>query len=153
MRFGNLDFMKILKYNFGMASDVKTMEKRFKILETLNWDMDVSKEELLDLVLGKVSDVGGITRETLFLRSLERVAWHNLFVLWNSAEECCGLYTEKVRRGLRNDESRQKYDFIFGLLRGEPVQTPEWGSEYCERIRNAFLSDRWNRPEQRLLQA
>ncbi|MBQ6029723.1 MAG: hypothetical protein IJL24_09410, partial [Treponema sp.] len=78
-----------------MVSDVKTMEKRFKILETLNWDMDVSKEELLDLVLGKVSDVGGITRETLFLRSLERVAWHNLFVLWNNFDTVSQLSTRK----------------------------------------------------------
>ena len=137
--------MKILKYNFSMASDAKALEKRRQILETLNWDMDVSADELSDLVLGKIDEVGGITREALFLRSLERVAWHNLFLLWNSAEECCKLYTEKVRRGLRNDDARQKFDFVFGLLRGEPVQTPKWGSDYCERIRSAFLSDRWNR--------
>ena len=106
-----------------------TLEKRYQILETLNWDMDVSKEELQQLILGKIQEAGGLTREMLFLRSLERVAWHNLVQLWNGADECCKLYTETVRRGLRNNEFRKKYDFIFGLLRGKSVQVPEWGSE------------------------
>ena len=130
-----------------------TLEKRYQILETLNWDMDVSKEELQQLILGKIQEAGGLTREMLFLRSLERVAWHNLVQLWNGADECCKLYTETVRRGLRNNEFRKKYDFIFGLLRGKSVQVPEWGSEYCENLRCTFLSDRWNRTEQRVLQA
>ena len=130
-----------------------TSEKRNQILETLNWDMDISKEELQNLILGETAEVGGLTREMLFLRSLERVAWHNLVPLWNGIDECCKLYTENVRRGLRNNEFRQKYDFIFGLLRKKTVHAPEWGSEYCENIRHTFLSDRWNRPEQGLLQA
>ena len=72
------------------------------------------------------------------------VPWHNLVVLWGGAENCAKLYTEKVRRGLRNGDFRQKYDFAFGILRGEPVQAPRWGSEYCEKLRHTFVSDRWN---------
>lgn len=55
------------------------------------------------------------------------------------------LYTPKVRRGLRTDELRQHFDFVFGLLRGEAVQAPEWGSPYCEKLKRTFLSDRWKR--------
>lgn len=118
---------------------------KISILEPLCWDSSVSAETLLPLVDGTVSSVGGFSREALFLRSLERVPWHNLVVLWGGAENCAKLYTEKVRRGLRNDDFRQKYDFAFGILRGEPVQAPRWGSEYCEKLRLTFVSDRWNR--------
>ena len=114
-------------------------------LEPLCWDSSVSAEELLPLVEGVVSSVGDFSRESLFLRTLERVPWHNLIVLWNGAENCAELYTEKVRKGLRNEYFRQKYDFAFGILRGKPVQAPRWGSEYCEKLRRTFISDRWNR--------
>ena len=121
------------------------MVSKKEILECLNWDLSISVDDLLSLVEGGRSSVGGITRESLFLRSLERVAWHNLVPLWNGVNECCKLYTEKVRRGLRNERSREKFDFVFGLLRGEPVQAPRWGSERCQELQRTFLSDRWNR--------
>lgn len=81
---------------------------------------------------------------------LEPLCWDSsvsaetLLPLVDGTENCAKLYTEKVRRGLRNGDFRQKYDFAFGILRGEPVQAPRWGSEYCEKLRHTFVSDRWN---------
>ena len=118
---------------------------RYKILDNLMWDHNISVDELHKLVAGQADEAVGMTREMLFLRSLERVPWHNLVPLWYGTENCIRLYTPKVRRGLRNDELRKKFDFIFGLLRGESVRPPKWGSEYCEKLRRTFLSDRRNR--------
>lgn len=120
-------------------------EQKKEILENLNWDTSVSPGELLKLVNGNVQSVGGISREAMFLRTLERVPWHCLVFLWNGTENCEKLYTPTVRRGLRNERLRKKFDFVFGILRGEPVQAPEWGSEYCQQLKRTFLSDRWNR--------
>ena len=53
----------------------------------------------------------------MFLRTLERVPWHCLVFLWNGAENCEKLYTPIVRRGLRNERLRKKFDFVFGILR------------------------------------
>ena len=116
-----------------------------QILQSLNWDTNIPVSEMESLVKGNENEVGGLSREMLFLRCLERVAWHNLVPMWGGAKNCVKLYTEKVRKGLRNDKLRHKYDFVFGLLRGEPVQAARWDSEYCQDIRRTFLSDRWNR--------
>ena len=118
---------------------------RYEILSSLMWDYNIPINELSNLVDGTVQEAGGITRELFFLRCLERLPWHNLVPLWHGTKNFIDLYTPKVRRGLRNDELRRQFDFIFGTLRGETVQAPEWGSEYCEKLKRTFLSDRWNR--------
>lgn len=121
------------------------MEKQTKLIliESLNWDSDFTNEELYENIF---SQKNAFMRESFFLKSLERMAWHNLVPFWDGIENCNELYTEKVRRGLRSDEFRQKYDFVFGLLRKQSVQVPEWDSEYCRKLKETFLSDRWNRP-------
>jgi hypothetical protein len=53
-------------------------EQKKEILENLNWDASVSPGELLKLVNGNVQSVEGISRESMFLRTLERVPWHSL---------------------------------------------------------------------------
>ncbi len=116
------------------------------ILQAVNWDTNIPEKEMELLLNGDRDVVYGLTREALFLRCLERVAWHNLVPMWGGAENCAKLYTQRVRKGLRNNKMRHKYDFVFGLLRGEPVQPAGWDSEYCQDLRRTFLSDRWNRP-------
>ena len=119
----------------------------YNILQAVNWDTNIPEEEMEQLLNGSKDMVCGLSREALFIRCLERVAWHNLVPMWHGTENCAKLYTQKVRKGLRNDKLRQKYDFIFGLLRGEPVQAPKWDSEYCQELKRTFLSDRWNIPD------
>ena len=118
---------------------------RDEILKSLMWDYSIPITELSKLIHGTIQEAGGMTRELFFLRCLERVPWHNLVPLWHGTKNFIDLYTPKVRRGLRTDELRQHFDFIFGLLRGERVQAPEWGSPYCEKLKRTFLSDRWKR--------
>lgn len=116
-----------------------------QILQAVNWDTTICESELICLLDGRKDETGGMTREMLFLRCLERVAWHNLVSMWGGTENCTKLYTQRVRKGLRNDKLRHKYDFIFGLLRGESVQAAGWDSEYCQNLKRTFLPDRWNR--------
>ncbi|HPW95032.1 MAG TPA: hypothetical protein PLT31_07600 [Fibrobacteraceae bacterium] len=121
------------------------VSQKKEILASLNWDSSVTIDELLNLVEGKSLIEAGISRESFFLRCLERVPWHNLIVLWDGVENSKKLYTNNVRRGLRNGNLRRKFDFVFGILRGESVQAPEWSSEYCQKLKRTFLPDRWNR--------
>ena len=94
--------------------------------------------ELSKLIGGTVQEAGGMTRELIFLRCLERVPWHNLVPLRHGTKNFIDLYTPKVTKGLRTDELRQYFDFVFGLLRGERVQASEWGSPYCEKLKRRF---------------
>ena len=109
------------------------------------WDYNIPVEDLSCLVDGTAREAGSMTREMFFLRCLERLPWHTLVPLWHGTKNFIDLYTPKVRRGLRTNELRQQFDFIFGVLRGEAVEASEWGSPYCEKLKRTFLSDRWKR--------
>jgi len=111
---------------------------RDKILKSLMWDYTIPITELSKLIDGTVQEAGGRPRELFFLRCLERVPWHNLVPLRHGTKNFIDLYTLKVTKGLRTDELRQYFDFVFGLLRGERVQAPEWGSPYCEKLKRRF---------------
>ena len=75
------------------------------ILEPLCWDSSVITEELLPLVDGVVSSVGDFSRESLFLRTLERVPWYNLILLWNGAENCTKFIRKGAEKGFSIDSS------------------------------------------------
>jgi hypothetical protein len=75
------------------------------ILEPLCWDSSVITEELLPLVDGVVSSVGDFSRESLFLRTLERVPWYNLILLWNGAENCAKFIRKGAEKGFSIDSS------------------------------------------------
>ena len=121
-----------------MASTDMDQKLRDEILKSLMWDYTIPITELSKLIDGTVQEAGGMTRELFFLRCLERVPWHNLVPLRHGTKNFIDLYTPKVRRGLRTDELRQHFDFVFGLLRGKRVQAPEWGSPYCEKLKRRF---------------
>lgn len=64
------------------------------LLKIAFWDMDVDASELAELLYGKVSSIGAITRKQLFLRLLTSFDWYTLLKLFPA---------EALRDALSND--------------------------------------------------
>jgi hypothetical protein len=121
-------------------------------MKNLNWDYKTSAEDMLAVIEGHLQRAGAFDRNALFVRSLERLPWHYVVGLWG-VETMKQLYTQEIRDRVWPIDRRETFDVAFRILRGETVSAPEWGSEHCQRLGRAFLSDRWNRPEPGIFQA
>ncbi|GHV76321.1 hypothetical protein AGMMS49942_11420 [Spirochaetia bacterium] len=120
-------------------------DEKIEMMRSLNWDYNVSPEDMLAVVEGRLENAAGFDQDRLFLRCLGRVPWHRIIALWG-VDKVKELYTPKITRALFPRELRIHYDFALAVLRREPVSTPGWGSEYHKQLQNAFLSHRWHRP-------
>ncbi len=124
-----------------MDIKLSELEKKYKLLEKINWDYNYSVEELLKLV----EDSGNNSNERLcfFIKSLETFTWQELIYLWN-INECNKLYTEKVRKGIFSKTLREKYDGIFKLLRNKTISRSERSAQELERFKASLLFNRRN---------
>ena len=121
-----------------------TREEKLKFMKNLNWDYNVTPEEMLDVLEGKLEKAGPFDKNLLFVRSLQRIPWHYMINLWG-IETAKELYTPENASRLWPKSIRSTYDFAFAVLRGEPVSVAEWGSPRSRELQNTFLSNRWNR--------
>ena len=135
-----------------MSYKVLSDEQKMNLLTKLNWDYDVSYEDILKLIKGEKDSVGGFSQESLFARSLETFLWEDLVNLWG-LDTCTSLYTEKVRRMIFSKHLREEYDAVFKVLRGEPLPVSGQSSENIEKLRSSLLFNRRNRCEQRLFKS
>jgi hypothetical protein len=119
-------------------------EDKLKLMGNLNWDYNVSPEDMLAVLEGALEKAGPFSRGFLFQRSLERLPWHFLIALWG-VEAAKELYTPELAGRLWPKDLRSRYDFAFAVLRREPVSPTEWGSPRHKQLQNAFLSHRWYR--------
>ena len=127
-----------------------THKQKLDLMKSLNWNFyKDTPEDMLAVIEGRLESSGGFNREALLVQSLERLQWHYIMALWD-VEVLKKLYTPQLKRRIR-PQLRGLHDFAFSVLRGEPLPASGWGSQYCEQMRNTFLSDRWNRAKQRLL--
>jgi hypothetical protein len=125
-------------------------DEKLKLMQNINWDYDVSHEDMLAVIEGSLEKAGPFTRDRLFVRSLERIPWHYIVMLWG-VEAIKALYTEDVARRIWPRDRRKHFDFALAILRREPVSTPGWGDECYEWMQRAFLSHRWDRPQPSVL--
>ena len=104
-------------------------EQKKEILENLNWDTSVSPGDLLKLVNGNVQSVGGISREAMFLRTLERIPWHCLVF--------CGT-------GRKTARSCTRQSSVGGYAMNDSVKSSTSFSEFYEenlyRLQNGVLN-------------
>jgi hypothetical protein len=125
-------------------------EKKLELMKNLNWDYQVSAEDMLAVIEGNLERAGAFDRDALFVRSLEYLPWHIVVALWG-VETMKQLFTAEVRGRIWPADRRETFDVAFAILRGEAISTPGWGSERSQRLKRTFLSDRWNRPEPGIL--
>jgi hypothetical protein len=127
-------------------------DEKLNLMQSLNWDYDESHEDMLAIIEGTLEKSGPFTRDRLFVRSLERIPWHYIVMLWG-VEAIKELYTEDVARRVWPHNRRKHFDFALAILRREPVSVAGWGDEYYKWMQRAFLPYRWNRIKPGVLQS
>jgi len=132
-----------------MTPEASRSEK-LEMVKSLCWDYEVDPEDMLDVVEGNKESAGPFNAVRLFIRSLERMAWHRIIALWG-IERMMSLYTDEVAHSLWPASLRRRYDFAFGVLRGEPVSPAGWSPELRRKMQSTLLSHRWYRTQQGVL--
>lgn len=117
-------------------------EEKLKILSMLNWDYNVSPEDMLAVIEGKLDVAGPFTRERIFLRSLERLPWHRISGLWG-ADLSERMLTTDIIRKIWPESRRGQLERLEKILHGKPVPPAEWGAELRKKLRNTVFSNRW----------
>ena len=135
-----------------MAYRILSKGKKEELVSKLNWDYEANVEDLCAVIEGKKERVGALSRENLFLRSLETFLWEDLVSLWG-LENCKTLYTERIRRMIFSKPLREEYDAVFTVLRGNPLPISRQNSRSIEELRSALLFNRRNRCEQRVFKS
>ena len=132
--------------NVGLAYSTWLMlqlsyDEKLDLMKSLNWDYLDTHEDMLAVIEGRLESSGAFNREKLFVRSLERLSWHNILALWG-VENLKKLYTPELAGRIWPKGRKHHYDFAFGILRRETVSPPEWGSENVKSKRYQFFSNR-----------
>jgi hypothetical protein len=122
-------------------------------MKSLCWDYNVSEQAMLDVIDGTAELADGVfDRKKLLVRCLERLPWHYVTSLWDK-DVMLELYGPELSKRLFPKQKRSEIDGMFAILRKEPLPHTGWGDEYSKSLRRTFLSDRWNRVEQGVLQS
>jgi hypothetical protein len=79
------------------------------------WDYNISPEECIDLLEGKVPLAGHYTRQTLFKKMLESYPWFTIIEMLG-LDLIRELLSSSVIDSLRTDKLRQRYKFINDRL-------------------------------------
>ena len=117
-----------------------TQEEKLSLAASLNWDCLDTPEDMLAVVEGRLERSGAFTRDTLFVRSMERLTWYSFIGLWG-LDAVKKLYTPELAGRIWPKGRKPLYDFAIGILRGDPVSPPKWGTEYYESERHRFFSN------------
>ena len=118
-------------------------KEKIELMASLNWDSLDKCEDMLAVVEGHKAETESFSRDKLFIRSLERLPWHYITALWG-IDAIKELYTQENANRIWPKERRHHYDFALAVLRGEPLPTTRWGTEYFKSKRYRFFSDRGN---------
>ena len=120
-----------------------THDEKIELMRSLNWDTSDNFEAMLAVAEGRSIRSDAFTRDSLFVRSLERLPWHYVTALWGT-DAIKELYTPENASRIWPKERRKHFDFAFAVLRGEPLPVTRWGAEYFISKRHRFFLDRGN---------
>ena len=129
-----------------------SVTEKLNLIEKLNWDYNISAEDILAVIENRLEQVGAFNRDNLFARSLETFLWEDLVNLWG-LDNCVRLYTGKIRRMIFDRMLKEEYDAVFAILRGDPLPIAGQSTEDVERLRSALLFNRRIRCKQRIFQS
>ena len=118
-------------------------DEKIHLMSSLNWEHLDTHEDMLAVIEGRLESSGALTKETLFVRSLERLPWHYVTALWG-IETIKELYTPETARRIWPKDRRRHFDFALEILRKEPLPPSRWGAKYFISERHRFFSDRGN---------
>jgi hypothetical protein len=117
-------------------------QRQHLCLKRLNWDYDISPEEIFAVINGEKTHAGHWDLDALLVRMLERLSWYDLLDFFTPEFLAQKLTTEFLKK-VYAEEKRAKYERLAKILRGETVPFTKWGSEYREQCKNTLFSNRW----------
>ena len=119
-----------------------TYEEKIGLMSSLNWDYLDTHEDMLAVIEGRLETSGAFTRDKLFVRSMERLTWHNFIGLWG-LDAVKELYTPELANRIWPKGRKAHYDFALAVLRREPLPPARWGDEYYKQMWRPIFSNRW----------
>lgn len=106
------------------------------------WDYNVDTEKLYAFLTGEQDWFHHFSRETLYIRILERLSWYEIL-------DCLPLTVikkmlrPKILSMLRSHSMRRKYDYAAGILHKQSLPPSRWDHRNNRSNEYPILSDRW----------
>ena len=120
----------------------KLTNKKYRSLTRINWDYNISIEDMFAVINGEKSHAGHWDHDALLIRMLERLSWYDLLDFF-APETIAQKLTPGLLYKIRNREKRAKYERLGKILRGETVSFTKWGAKYSAEIQDTLFSNRW----------
>jgi hypothetical protein len=126
-----------------MKNKKQLTEKKYRCLKRVNWDYNISAEDMFAVINGEKSHAGHWNEDDLLIRLLERLSWYDLLDFF-SPDEMAQKLRPVLLKKTHNKEKRAKYERLGKILRKEPVSFTKWGAKYsAECLRDTLFSNRW----------
>jgi hypothetical protein len=116
---------------------VKSTEIQRKILKRLNWEYNISVEDIYAVIKGEKTHAGHWDFDHLFIRMLERLRWYDLLYLLGR-KTLQEKLVPVILKQIRFPEKRKKYERLGKILRGEPVSFTKWSPKYREKVKGSI---------------
>ncbi len=113
-------------------------EKRYRCLKRINWDYNISVEDMFAVIKGEKSCAGHWSQDDLLIRMLERLSWYDLLDFFTPDSMARKLSPDLLSR-IHNEEKRAKYERLGKILRGETVSFTKWGAEFSAKSRDTLF--------------
>ncbi|MBW1959585.1 MAG: hypothetical protein JRI63_13865 [Deltaproteobacteria bacterium] len=123
----------------------KLTHKERQCLKRINWDYNISEEDIYDVITGKKKHAGHWDYDKILIRMLERLRWYDLLDIIGPETLKEKLHPEILGK-IRFPEKKKKYERLGKILRGEAVSFTKWSPEYREEIKDSLFSNRWYSP-------
>ena len=120
----------------------KITREQYSYLRRINWDYNISVEDMFAVINGEKSHAGHWNLEDLLIRMLERLSWYDLLDFFGP-DVLAKKLTFDLLHKIHNREKRLRYERLGKILRGEPVSFSKWGAEYRAESRDTLFSNRW----------
>jgi hypothetical protein len=112
-----------------------------KKIKSAFWDYNIDPENIYMIALGKKEGTIFFTREKILIRLLERLSWYEIIDLFGKEFLKRNLSSSVVSK-IRNQEIRNRYEFIRKILQGETISYSGWSAQNRKRLESSVLSDR-----------
>lgn len=120
----------------------KLTENKYRSLKRINWDYNISIEDMFAVINGEKSHAGHWTQDDLLIRMLERLNWYDLLDFF-TPDVMAQKLTSNLLCRIRDNEKRAKYERLGKILRGETVSFTKWGAKYIAECKDTLFSNRW----------
>lgn len=117
-----------------------------EIMRNIIWDYNLDPYDLFEVVTGKSGKAGHFNSELILLRMIERLSWYDLINLLGIDYLKKNITSDIIAR-IRDNNLKEKYEFVRKVLQGEAVSFSGWSPGYRKKIEHTLLSDRWYRAQ------